>query len=181
MLVGVYIFQTLGIFGFMSWVPTLLAAHGFPLVKSLFSVTIMDVGAPVGAVIAALISDKWERKYLITVVALIIAGFGISYGLSSQMALIVIFGFCVSMFLQTFAPLLYAYTPECFPTAIRSLRLRRRRWRLPAGQRLWAYDCRFPVFELRIQECVRVYRCHMADGGSDCRRIGPKTKGQALA
>ena len=120
MLTGVYIFQTLGIFGFMAWVPTLLAAHGFPLVKSLLSVTVMDCGAPIGAVIAALISDKWERKYLITIAAVVIAFFGLLYGLSSRMVLIVIFGFCVSMFLQCFAPLLYAYTPECFPTAIRS-------------------------------------------------------------
>ena len=28
--------------------------------------------------------------------------------------------FCVSMFIQTFAPLLYAYTPECYPTEIRN-------------------------------------------------------------
>jgi MFS transporter, putative metabolite:H+ symporter len=120
MLIGVYIFQTLGIFGFMAWVPTLLAAHGFPLVKSLFSVTIMDVGAPLGAMLAALISDRWERKYLITIVSLTIAAFGSLYGLSSKMMLIVVFGFCVSMFLQAFAPLLYAYTAECFPTSIRS-------------------------------------------------------------
>jgi MFS transporter, putative metabolite:H+ symporter len=120
MLVGVYVFQTLGIFGFLSWVPTLLANHGFKLSNSLFSVTMMDVGAPVGALIAVFISDRWERKYMIMIASLVIAFFGVMYGLSSKMALIVIFGFCVMMFIQAFAPLLYAYTPECFPTAIRS-------------------------------------------------------------
>jgi putative MFS transporter len=119
-LIGAWIFQTLGFYGFMAWVPTLLAAHGFPLVKSLLWVSIMHFGAPLGAVIAALISDKWERKYLITAVSLVIAFCGLMYGLSFKMLPIIIFGFCVSMFIQTFAPLLYAYTPECYPTEIRN-------------------------------------------------------------
>jgi len=80
----------------------------------------MHFGAPIGAFIAALISDKWERKYLITIAALVIAFCGLMYGLSFSMVPIIIFGFCVSMFIQTFAPLLYAYTPECYPTEIRN-------------------------------------------------------------
>ncbi|MBB6143877.1 putative MFS transporter [Silvibacterium bohemicum] len=120
MLIGVYVFQTLGLFGFMAWVPTLLAARGFPVVKSLLWVSIMYFGAPVGALIAAIISDKWERKYLIAITSVVIAGFGVVYGLSNAMVPIVILGFCVAMFIQTFAPLLYAYTPECYPTEIRS-------------------------------------------------------------
>jgi putative MFS transporter len=120
MLIGAWIFQTLGFYGFMAWVPTLLAAHGFSLVKSLLWVSIMHFGAPIGAFIAAMISDKWERKYLITIAALVIAFCGLMYGLSFSMIPIIIFGFCVSMFIQTFAPLLYAYTPECYPTEIRN-------------------------------------------------------------
>ncbi len=120
MLIAVWVFQTLGIFGFMAWVPTLLATHGFDLSKSLLFVTIMYLGAPVGALIAALISDRWERKYLITLAAVTIACFGMLYGLSNSMVPIIVFGFCVAMFLQVFAPLLYAYTPECYPTEVRS-------------------------------------------------------------
>jgi putative MFS transporter len=120
MLIGVYVFQTLGLFGFMAWVPTLLAARGFPIAQSLLWVSIMYAGAPIGALISALISDRWERKYLIAITALVIAGFGVMYGLSSSMLPIVILGFLVAMFIQTFAPLLYAYTPECYPTDIRN-------------------------------------------------------------
>jgi MFS transporter, putative metabolite:H+ symporter len=120
MLMGAWIFQTLGVYGFLAWVPTLLAAHGFPLVQSLLWVSIMQCGAPIGALLAALVSDRWERKYLIAGAALVIGFFGLLYGLSSKMLPIIIFGFCVSMFIQTFAPLLYAYTPECYPTGIRN-------------------------------------------------------------
>ncbi len=119
-LIGIYVFQTLGLFGFMAWVPTLLAARGFPLAQSLLWVSIMYLGAPIGALIAVQISDRWERKYLIAIVAVVIAGFGVAYGLSSSVIPIVIFGFCVAMFIQTFAPLLYAYTPEVYPTEIRN-------------------------------------------------------------
>jgi putative MFS transporter len=120
MLIGVYVFQTLGLFGFMAWVPTLLAARGFPVAQSLLWVSIMYLGAPIGALIAALISDRWERKYLIAIAAVVIGGLGVVYGLSNNVVPIVIFGFCVAMFIQTFAPLLYAYTPECYPTEIRN-------------------------------------------------------------
>jgi len=120
MLVGVFVFQTLGLFGFMAWVPTLLAARGFPVEKSLLWVCIMYFGAPAGALIAVFVSDRWERKYLIAIAALLIAGFGVMYGLSNGMIPIIVLGFCVAMFIQCFAPLLYAYTPECYPTDIRN-------------------------------------------------------------
>lgn len=120
MLILTWICQTLGFYGFMAWVPTLLVAHGFSLVKSLAWTSTMHFGAPLGALIAALISDRFERKYAITVVAMIVAACGLMYGLSFKMIPIIIFGFLVSMFIQTFAPLLYAYTPECYPTLIRN-------------------------------------------------------------
>lgn len=120
MLITVWIAQTLGFYGFTAWVPTLLVAHGFSLVHSLAWSSAMTIGAVPGALIAALISDRWERKWSITFVALVIAFCGLMYGLTFRVAAIVIFGFLVAMFIQTFAPLLYAYTPECYPTHIRN-------------------------------------------------------------
>ncbi len=120
MLVTVWIAQTLGFYGFAAWVPTLLVAHGFSLVHSLVWSSAMTIGAVPGALVAAVISDRWERKWLITIVALVIAVCGLMYGMTFNTAAIVIFGFLVAMFIQTFAPLLYAYTPECYPTHIRN-------------------------------------------------------------
>ncbi|MGH9357947.1 MAG: MFS transporter [Terriglobia bacterium] len=115
-----WICQTLGFYGFVAWVPTLLVAHGFSLLHSLAWASAISIGAIPGALIAALISDRWERKWLIAVVALVVAVCGLVYGISFKAVLIVIFGFCVAMFLQTFAALLYAYTPETYPTGIRN-------------------------------------------------------------
>jgi putative MFS transporter len=80
----------------------------------------MQIGVVPGAWIAAGISDRWERKGLIAIVALVIATCGLIYGLSFRTSFIVIFGFLVAMGQQVFAPLLYAYTPECFPTEARN-------------------------------------------------------------
>src|SRR5204862_1724105 len=62
----------------------------------------------------------WERKNLIGIVAVAIAVCGLSYGLSFRTPTIVIFGVLVAMGQQVFAALLYAYTPECFPTEVRN-------------------------------------------------------------
>ncbi len=120
LLMSIWMFQTLGIYGFLSWVPTLLVEHGFSVVRSLEQSSAMSIGAVPGAWLASKLSDRWERKSLIGIVAVAIAMCGLSYGLSFQTTTIVIFGFLVAMGQQVFAALLYAYTPECFPTVVRN-------------------------------------------------------------
>lgn len=68
----------------------------------------------------AFVADRSDRKWLIMIVAAIIAACGMLYGLSFRAGLIVVFGFLVEMFLHTFASLLHTYTAESFPTAIRN-------------------------------------------------------------
>jgi putative MFS transporter len=120
LLIAVWICQTLGFYGFNAWVPTLLTARGFSIVRSLEQSSVMQIGVVPGAWIAAGISDRWQRKSLIAIVALTVATCGLIYGLSFTTSTIIVFGFLVAMGQQVFAPLLYAYTPECFPTAVRN-------------------------------------------------------------
>ncbi|WP_206922090.1 MFS transporter [Alicyclobacillus suci] len=115
-----WILQTLGFYGFMSWVPTLLVAHGFSLVHSLAWSSAMSIGAVPGAFIAYLVSDRIDRKWLVVMFGFLISVCGLLYGLTFNTTMIVVFGFLVAMFIQTFAPLLYAYTPELYPTEIRN-------------------------------------------------------------
>jgi putative MFS transporter len=115
-----WILQTLGFYGFEAWVPTLLVKHGITLTHSLTYVTLMNIGAPIGALLASYVSDRFERKHSIALTAAAIALFGLLYGLSFMPALIVVFGLLVGMLIQTFASLIYAYTPEQFPTDLRN-------------------------------------------------------------
>lgn len=120
LLSAVWVFGTLGFYGFSAWVPTLLAERGFSIVRALERSSAMQIGAIPGAWIAARVSDRWERKSLIAIASLVVATCGVIYGLSSNDVIIVIFGFLVAMTQHVFTPLLYAYTPECFPTQARS-------------------------------------------------------------
>ena len=120
LLISVWFCQTLGFYGFNAWVPTLLAEQGFSIMRTLEQSSAISIGAVPGAWIASKIADRWERKYLIALVAVLVGTFGMIYGLSFNTWVIVTFGFLVAMSQQVFAPMLYAYTAECFPTNARN-------------------------------------------------------------
>ncbi len=117
---AIWIFQTLGFYGFQAWVPTLLVKNGITITASLTYTTLINLGAVPGALLAVWLAERMERKNLIAILAVLIACCGMLYGLSRQPVLIVTFGLGVAMLIQTFASICYAYTPEQYPTEIRN-------------------------------------------------------------
>ncbi|HUZ64238.1 MAG TPA: MFS transporter [Acetobacteraceae bacterium] len=116
----VWIFQTLGFYGFVAWVPTLLVQHGFSLVQSLSYTSLIAICNPIGSLIASDLVERFERKWFITIDGILIAIFGVGYGLSFSPVFIVLFGALVVMTIQGMAVALYTYTPELYPTEVRS-------------------------------------------------------------
>jgi putative MFS transporter len=116
----VWVFQTLGFYGFVSWVPTLLVQHGFTITKSLEYSSLIAICNPVGAWFGTFLIERFERKWLVAVDALVIAAAGVAYGLSSTAVLIVVFGALVTIAIQLMNATLYIYTPESYPTHMRS-------------------------------------------------------------
>ena len=116
----VWVFQTLGFYGFVAWVPTLLVKHGFSVVHSLTFTSVIAVCNPLGAILASYLVERFERRWFITVDGILIAAFGLGFGLSFEPAAILVFGALVMLSIQAMAVGLYTYTPEMFPTDVRS-------------------------------------------------------------
>jgi MFS transporter, putative metabolite:H+ symporter len=116
-----WVTQTVGFFGFSSWAPTLLAQEGLSVEKALFYVALTTVGAPLGCFLASLVTDRFERRWLLVVFGTAIAISGLFYGLTFNPVFIVVFGFLVNFFERTYTALAYAYSPEVFDTRARSL------------------------------------------------------------
>ena len=116
-----WVTQTIGFFGYSSWAPTLLAEEGLSVEKSIFYVALTTVGAPLGSLLAAMVTDRFERKWLLVIFGLAIAGCGLLYGLTFQPLFIVAFGFLVNMLERGYTALAYAYSPELFDIRGRSL------------------------------------------------------------
>jgi putative MFS transporter len=69
-------FQTVGYYGFASWVPTLLIAAGVTTTTSLRYSFIIAIAAPLGPLLATTVADKFERKWQIVGAAFCIGVFG---------------------------------------------------------------------------------------------------------
>lgn len=115
-----WICQTIGFFGYSTWAPTLLAQHGFTVEKSLTYVALSALGAPVGSFLASLISDRFERRWTLTVFGALIALSGLLYGVTFNPTFIVVFGLMVNIFERAYTSFAYAYSPELFPTEARA-------------------------------------------------------------
>lgn len=116
-----WITQTIGFFGYSSWAPTLLAKEGMSVEKSIFFVALTTVGAPLGCFLAAQLTDRFERKWLLVAFGAVIAISGLFYGLTFNPIMIVAFGFLVNFFERGYTAVAYAYSPEVFDTRTRSL------------------------------------------------------------
>ncbi|MDP1442922.1 MFS transporter [Priestia megaterium] len=120
LLIGVWILQTFGFYGFGSWAPTLLVKNGMDIEKTLTIATLFAIGAPLGAFIGSLVSDRFERKWTITITSVIVAISGLLYGLTFNPIFIVTFGFLLNLIERVFSSNLYAYTSELYPTELRA-------------------------------------------------------------
>ena len=71
--------QTIGYYGFASWVPTLLISQGITVTRSLGYTFVVALAAPVGPLLATRIADGVDRKWLVTTSALGIGVFGLLF------------------------------------------------------------------------------------------------------
>jgi putative MFS transporter len=120
MLVLFQALQTIGFYGFANWAPTFLLKRGVSLLHSLEYTLLIAIVSPLGPLLAVWTSDRFERKWTIVILALLVAGFGLGFGNSIAPAAVIAFGALLTLSNHWFSASFHAYQSELFPTRLRA-------------------------------------------------------------
>lgn len=107
-------------YGMFLWLPSVVMAKGFTLVKSFQYVLIMTIAQLPGYFTAAYFIERYGRKFVLVVYLTLTAISAIAFGLATTEATILAAGICLSFFNLGAWGGLYAYSPELYPTSVRS-------------------------------------------------------------
>jgi MFS transporter, putative metabolite:H+ symporter len=120
MLIVANFFSTIGFYGFVNWVPTLLLDKGITITKSLEYTFIIALAWPVFPLISTLFADKMERKWQVVASSVGIAVCGMLFALQSAPAAIIIVGVVQTMLNTWISFSFHNYQAELFPTRMRA-------------------------------------------------------------
>ncbi|HXQ27305.1 MAG TPA: MFS transporter, partial [Candidatus Acidoferrales bacterium] len=120
MLMVFHLAQTVGYYGFASWVPTLLIAAGIRTTASLQYSFIIAISAPVGPLLIHGIADKFERKWQILWSAVCIGGFGLLFARQNQPGWLILLGVMLTCSNNWMSVAFHTYQAELFPTRVRA-------------------------------------------------------------
>jgi putative MFS transporter len=112
--------QTIGYYGFNSWVPALLISQGVGVTKSLAYTFIIAIAAPIGPLIGYFFADRFERKWQIGWAAIGIAAFGLLFAQQTTAIGVIVCGLLVTLCANWFSFAFHAYQSELYPTRIRA-------------------------------------------------------------
>jgi putative MFS transporter len=112
--------QTIGFYGFGSWVPTLLIAKGINITTSLEYSFIIAIANPIGPLLGMLVADRMERKWQICCAGLCIGTFIYLFAIQQSAAMVILFGVLVTLANNWMSFSLHNYQGELFPTRIRA-------------------------------------------------------------
>lgn len=111
---------TFAYYGFFTWIPTLLIKSGLTITKSFgYSIIIYLAQIP-GYYSAAWLNERLGRKQTIVLYMALGAVSALLMAVYHTNVSIIIFGFCLSFFMNGSYAGIYAYTPEVYPTSYRT-------------------------------------------------------------
>lgn len=113
-------FGTVGFYGFVNWVPTLLIAKGITVTKSLEYTFIIALAWPVFPLLAMSFADRMERKWQVILSSLGIAGFGMIFAMQESPVALIVFGVIQTMLNTWLSFSSHNYQSELFPTRMRA-------------------------------------------------------------
>lgn len=112
--------QTIGFYGFGNWVPSLLAAQGVTVTKSLLWSFVIAFAYPAGPLLFSFIADRFERKHQIIAAAFGTAAFGLLFTTQRAAAALIGLGVLITLSNNLLSYAYHTYQAELFPTRIRA-------------------------------------------------------------
>ncbi|OLT15534.1 hypothetical protein BJF80_08865 [Serinicoccus sp. CUA-874] len=107
-------------YGAFIWLPTLLYAQGFDLVRSFGYTLVITLAQLPGYALAAVLVEVWGRRATLATFLLGSAVSAVFFGLSGEVWQIIAAGCAMSFFNLGAWGALYAVTPEIYPTSVRA-------------------------------------------------------------
>lgn len=107
-------------YGIFTWLPSLLMEQGFPIVKSFEFTLILILAQLPGYMAAAWLIERWGRKQTLAGFIALCAVCAHFFGAATSDGAIILWGCLLSFFNLGAWGVLYTYTPEQYPTAMRA-------------------------------------------------------------
>jgi len=107
-------------YGAFIWLPTILVASGFSLVRSFAYTLIITVAQLPGYAASAWLIERWGRRRTLAVFLVGSAVSAVLFGLAGDTSQVIAAGMMLSFFNLGAWGALYAVTPEIYPTSIRA-------------------------------------------------------------
>ena len=107
-------------YGMFLWLPSVMVLKGFSLINSFGYVLIMTLAQLPGYFVAAWLIEKWGRKTVLSLFLLGTVGSALGFGMATSLPMLLTAGMLLSFFNLGAWGALYAYSPEQYPTIVRS-------------------------------------------------------------
>lgn len=120
MLMIVNFCQTIGYYGFVSWIPTLLIAKGILVTRSLEYTFLMVLTYPLAPFLVMLVIDRFERKWQLVLSVISVAAIGSIFATLNAPVWLIIVGCLQTLMVNWMSTIVHAYQSELFPTWMRA-------------------------------------------------------------
>jgi putative MFS transporter len=115
----VWFFVNFSYYGAFIWLPTILVADGYSLVRSFGFTLVITLAQLPGYAVAAVLIETWGRRPTLATFLVGSAGAAALFGWAGGETMVLVAGMLLSFFNLGAWGALYAVTPEIYPTALR--------------------------------------------------------------
>lgn len=109
------------LYGFVSWVPTVLIGRGMSETAALGAASIITLGSLATPIILYAIADRVERKTALLLWGWVGGAAFMVFGFAANTTVVIVAGFIAQVSLSGATTSFYTYIPEVFPTEVRGV------------------------------------------------------------